>query len=184
MNERKFLTVKAVVILGLLLFVAGGVVRAQSQTVFLVCTWDTSSIFKDKAGKEKFERRFYVSPTVSMTKEKFLEIDRDGDRIEGLCSDYLDKTVISAAADRGERLDTGGQLKVFRNIELSGEDIGSKNMYKFATKEQIEKLRDGSVKEMKEAGRFILSFNWDVTGKSESADLENEKKRTVPTIIH
>ncbi len=157
--------------------------KAKNQTVFLVCTWDTSSIFKDKAGKEKFERRFYVSNTVSMTADEFLRIDRDGDRIEGLCSDYIDKTVLSAAADRGERLDTGGQLKVIRNIELSGEDIGSKNMYKFATKEQVEKRRDDAIKEMKDAGRFIMNFNWDATGKNVEADLEKEKKRTVPTVI-
>ena len=167
----------------LVVLIAGSGLRANAQTVLLVCTWDTSSIFKDKAGKEKFERRMYVSPIVSMTKEAFLEVDRDGDRIEGLCSNYIEKTVLSAAADRGERLDTGGQLKVIRNIELSGEDIGSKNMYKFATKEQIEKLRDAAVKELKEAGRFILNFNWDVTGKNESADLEVEKKRTIPTVV-
>lgn len=167
----------------LVILIAGGTSLAKAQTVLLFCTWDTSSIFKDKAGKEIFERRFYVSSLVSMSKEAFLEVDADGERIEGLCSDYLDRTVISAAVDRGERLDMGGQLKVIRNIELSGEDVGSKNTYKFGTKEQIEKRRDDMTREMKEAGRYILDFNWDVTGKSEIADLENEKKRTVPTVV-
>lgn len=157
-------------------------VQAQDQTVFVVCTWDTSSIFKGKDGREKFERRFYVSNTVSMSKEDFLQIDREGDRIEGLCGDYLEKTVIMAAADRGERVDTSGQLRVLRNIELSGENIGSgKNMYSFATKETIEKKRDAAIKEMLDANRFIMRFNWDVTGKTEAADLANERKRVVPT---
>lgn len=166
-----------------IILIAGNGFRVNAQDVLLVCTWDTSSIFKDKTGNEKFERRFYVSPLVSMSKESFLEADQDGERIEGLCSDYLDRTVIFAAVDRGERLDTNGQLKVIRNIELSGEDVGSKSIYKFATKEQIEKLRDDAVKEMKDAGRSILNFNWDLTGKNEGADLENEKKRTVPTVV-
>jgi len=156
-------------------------VRINAQTVFVACTWDTSSIFKDKAGKEKFERRLYVSPVMAMTKEAFLAVDREGDRIEGLCGDYLDKTVMKAAADRGERLDPGGTLRVRRSLELSGEDIGSKNMYKFATKEDIQKLIDADVKEMIDAGRFIMYFNWDTTGKDEAKDLANEQKRTLPS---
>ncbi len=166
-----------------IVLIAGDGLAANAQTVLLVCTWDTSSVFRDKTGKEKFERRFYVSPVVSMSKEEFLEADRDGERIEGLCTTYLENTVITAAVDRGERLDTSGQLKVIRNIELSGENAGSRSVYKFSTKEQIEKLRDAAVKELKDAGRFILNFNWDVTGNSEIADLESEKKRTVPTVV-
>ncbi len=163
--------------------VGGGAVAARAQTVFLVCTWDTSSIFKGKDGREMFERRFYVSPVVEMNKDEFFGIDRDGDRIEGLCSTYLEKTVISAAADRGERLDTGGTLKVLRNVELSGENLDSTNTYQFSTKEQIEKRKEDAIKEMRSADRVVLSFNWDVTGEKESGDLENEKKRTVPTVV-
>ncbi|MFM9905515.1 MAG: hypothetical protein ACKVQJ_13210 [Pyrinomonadaceae bacterium] len=162
---------------------AVGSVRINAQTVFVACTWDTSSIFKDKAGKEKFERRLYVSPIVSMTQDDFQKVDREGDRIEGLCGDYLDKTVMKAATDRGERLDPGGSLRVRRSIELSGEDIGSKNMYKFATKEDIQKLIDADVKEMIDAGRFIMYFNWDATGKDEAKDLAAEQKRVIPTPV-
>jgi hypothetical protein len=160
---------------------AVGSFRVNAQTVFVACTWDTSSIFKDKVGKEKFERRFYISPIVSMTQADFLTVDRTGDRIGGLCGDYLDKTVMKAATERGERLDPGGSLRVRQSIELSGEDIGSKNMYKYATREDIQKLIDADVKEMVDAGRFIMHFNWDTTYKAEADDYANEKKRTLPT---
>lgn len=160
---------------------AFGSVRINAQTVFVACTWDTSSIFKDKLGREKFERRFYVSPVVSMTHKDFQRIDSTGDRIEGLCGDYLEKTVMKAAADRGERLDPGGQLRVRRSVELSGNNLGSKEMYKFATLEDIQKLIDADSKEMLEANRFIIKFNWDVTGKAIADDLAAEQKRTLPT---
>lgn len=169
---------------GFLLLVSSIVIGSSgvsAQTVYSACVWDTSSIFKDAAGKEKFERRFYVAPIVSMTKDEFLKIDREGDRMEGLCGDYLDKTVAKAAESRGERLDPGGQLKIHRGLELSGEDAGRANMYKFATKEDIQKKVDADITEMKDAGRFIMKFNWDPTGKSEASDLAAEKKRTLPT---
>lgn len=156
--------------------------KASAQTVFVACTWDTSSIFKGKDGREKFERRFYVSPIGSMSQADFLRIDSEGQRIEGLCGDYLEKTVMKAATERGERLDPGGQLRVRRSIELSGEDIGSKNMYKFATKEAIQKQLDADTHEMDDAGRFIMNFNWDVTGKAEADDYAAEKKRLIPTV--
>lgn len=153
-----------------------------AQTVFLICTWDTSSIYEDRTGKEKFERRFYVSPTVSMTKDEFLHIDSEGERIEGLCSQYLENTVILAASDRGERVDTSGHLTVIRNIELSGENLGSKNMYSLATREAVEKKRDDAVKEMTGANRIVMTFNWDLSGKAEADDLAREKKRTLPSV--
>ena len=147
----------------------------------MVCTFDTSSVWK-KDGRDKFERRLYVSNLVSMSKETYLAADSSGNRLEGLCGDYLDNTVNKAATARGERLDTSGQLKIFRNIELSGEDVGRPNPYNFAPKEQVEKKRDDLIKELKEAGRIIYTFNWDTTGANEAADLENEMKRTQPTI--
>lgn len=158
-----------------------GSARINAQTVFVACTWDTSSIYKDKAGREKFERRFYVSPIVTMTTEDFVKVDRTGNRIEGLCGDYLEKTVAKAAADRNERLDPGGSLRVRRSIEDSGEDVGSSHRYNYATREAIQKLIDDDIKEMIDAGRFIMHFNWDVTGKAEAADLKTEQKRTLPT---
>lgn len=157
--------------------------RAQStQTVWLVCSFDTSSIFKGKDGREKFERRFYVSNLISMSKEDFLAVDSTGNRIEGLCGDYLDKTVIKAATARGEKIDTSGTLTIIRNIELSGENIGSPNPYNFAPKEEVEKKRDEHVKDAKDANRVIYTFNWDSTGAKEADDLANEMKRTQPTI--
>ena len=73
-------------------------------------------------------------------------------------------------------------MKIIRNIELSGENLGSPNPYNFAPKEKIEKLRDDAIKEMKDANRIIYSFNRDSTGKNEQADAEDEMKRTSPTI--
>lgn len=162
--------------------VCAGVANARAQTVWLVCTWDTSSVWKDQSGRQKFERRFYVTDLVSMSASDFLKIDRNGNRIEGACGDYLDKTVNKAATARGERLDPSGQLKVIRNMELSGENLGSPNPYSYAPKEKIEKARADATAEMKDANRIIYSFNWDPTGKSEQADYENETKRTGPTI--
>ncbi len=170
-----------------LMLVAGvltgaGTVNVKAQTVWLVCHFDTSSISQDKDGRQKFERRFYVSDLVSISRSDYLRIDRTGARIEGLCGDYLDKTVVKATTERGERLDPSGQLKIIRNIELSGENAGSPNPYNFAPKEKVEQLRDAAIKEMKDANRVIYTFNWDPTGKNEQADAENEMKRTSPTI--
>jgi hypothetical protein len=145
----------------------------------MVCTWDTSSIFKDKAGREKFERRFYVSNTVSMSKEDVLKAESE-DLLTGFCGEYLVKTVEKAALERDETLE-GGSLKVRSSMSLSGEDIGSRNMYSFLTKEEIEKKRDADIKEMLDANRFIMDFNWDMTGKAEAADYAAEKKRVLPT---
>jgi len=170
-------------ILFLLLFICATTaltVSAQEKTVYMVCTWDTSSIFKGKDGREKFERRFYVSNTVSMSPKDYLAKDSEGERLEGLCAAYLTNTVEKAAIDRGEQLENG-TITVIRNIELSGEDAGSRNPYKFGTKEEVEKKRDEQIKDMADAGRFILNFNWDVTGKAEAADLATEKKRILPT---
>ena len=162
--------------------VFAGMANVRAQTVWLVCTWDTSSIWKDQNGREKFERRFYVSPLVSMSARDYLRIDSSGNRIEGLCGDYLDKTVVKATTAGGERLDTSGQLKIIRNIELSGENLGSPNPYNYAPKEKIEKARADAIAEMKDANRVIYTFNWDPSGKNEQADAENEMKRTSPTI--
>lgn len=158
-----------------------GSARINAQTVYVACTWDTSSIYKDKAGREKFERRFYVSPMVSMTTEDFIKADRTGNRIEGVCGDYLEKTVAKAAAEREERLDPGGSLRVRRSIEDSGEDVGSSHRYNYATRDAIQKLIDDDIKEMIDAGRFIMHFNWDVSGKAEPNDLAQERKRTLPS---
>jgi hypothetical protein len=163
-----------------LIFIIAGAVSISAQTVYMVCTWDTSSIFKGKDGRDKFERRFYVSNTVSMSKEDFLKADSEGDRLEGVCAEYLTDTVEKAAIDRGERLENG-TITVIRNIELSGENLGSPNPYKFGTKEDVEKKRDADVKEMLDAGRFVLNFNWDVGRKNEAADYAAEKKRVLPT---
>lgn len=162
--------------------ICASVTYTRAQTVWLVCHFDTSSVWKDKDGREKFERRFYVSGLVSMSREDYLRIDSTGDRIEGLCGNYFDQTVVKATTARGERIDTSGQLKVIRNIELSGEDVGSPNPYNFAPREKVEKLRDEAIKEMKDANRVIYSFNWDPTGKNEQADADNEMKRTSPMI--
>ena len=165
------------VVFAVLVFAAS----AGAQTVYVACTWDTSSIYKDKAGKDKFERRFYVSPVMSMSTEDFMKVDRTGDRIGGLCGDYIDKTVAKAAAERSEKLDPGGQLRLRQSIELSGENLGSAHMYSYATKDSIQKQIDDDTKEMVDAGRLVMKFNWDVTGKAEADDLAAERKRTLPT---
>jgi hypothetical protein len=156
-------------------------VAAQDKTVWVVCTWDTSSIFKGKDGRDKFERRFYVSNLVSMTREEYLKIDSTGDRVEGLCGGYIDNTVMKAAHERSEQIENG-TLTIIRNIELSGEDAGGpKDVYTTHPKADVEKKLAEEIKQMKDAGRFILNFNWDVSGKNEAADYASEKKRTLPT---
>lgn len=182
MNRLKWIKKTVMMFIFAGVIVGAAIVNVRAQTVWLVCHFDTSSIWKDKDGREKFERRFYVSGLVSMSKEDYLRIDSSGGRIEGLCGDYLDKTVVKAATARGERLDTSGQLKIIRNIELSGENLGSPNPYNFAPKEKVEQQRDEAIKEMKDANRIIYTFNWDPTNKNEQADADNEMKRTSPTI--
>jgi hypothetical protein len=182
MNKLKWIKKAVMMFIFAGVIIGAAMVNVRAQTVWLVCHFDTSSIWKDKDGREKFERRFYVSGLVSMSKEDYLRIDSSGGRIEGLCGDYLDKTVVKATTARGERLDTSGQLKIIRNIELSGENLGSPNPYNFAPKEKVEQQRDEAVKEMKDANRIIYTFNWDPTNKNEQADADNEMKRTSPTI--
>src|SRR5882762_8074351 len=80
-----------------------GASTTKSQTVYVVCTWDTSSIYKQTDGKQKFERRFYVTELISLSKESFLGLT-SGKHIEDSCGDYIEATVFKAAAERGERL--------------------------------------------------------------------------------
>lgn len=164
----------------LLLTGAQSAAAQSAQTVWAVCTFDTSSVSKVN-NREKFERRLYVSNLISLSKEEYFALTKN-DQIESACGDYLDKTVNQAAAERGEKLDPGGTLKVIKNIELSGEDIGSPNPYTYGPKEAIEKKLADDIKEAKNFNRVIYSFNWDPTGKNEAADLANEMKRTQPTI--
>src|ERR1700686_2502158 len=90
---NKFKSTKKIVLMLIIgVVICAGRVSVRAQTVWLVCHFDTSSIWKDKDGREKFERRFYVSGLVSMSKADYLRIDSTGERIEGLCGDYLDKT--------------------------------------------------------------------------------------------
>src|ERR1700733_7532127 len=109
---------RKILIAVLVLFISTGLtavnVAAQDKTVWLACTWDTSSIFKGKDGREKFERRFYVSNLVSMTREQYLKIDSTGERLEGLCGGYLDATVMKAAQERNEKIENG-TLTIIRN---------------------------------------------------------------------
>lgn len=49
MNKRLRFTIFAAIALSAVF--AFGSARINAQTVFVACTWDTSSIFKDKAGK-------------------------------------------------------------------------------------------------------------------------------------
>ncbi len=56
--------------------------QTKAQAVWVVCTWDTSSIYKQKDGKEKFERR--------------------GDTIKGNGYPQYDFLVISNGPNKGE----------------------------------------------------------------------------------
>lgn len=172
--KGKFLSV---IILAMLLTFAGAT-AAKAQTVWMVCSFDTSSIIPQAGKQDKFERRFYVTDPISTSKKAFLDADRNPGRIEGSCGDYFEKTVFKAATDRGEKIDTGGTLKVIRNIDHTDDGIG----YKYATKEEIEKIRADAIKEAEDADRVIFNFNWDPSGKNEATDLQNEVKRTAPTL--
>lgn len=177
--SMKQITLTTFFIASLLLLVAGAK-SASAQTVWVACTYDTSSIYK-KNNKEMFERRLYTSGIMSLSKEEYFALTKE-DQIETACGNYLDKTVNQAAAARGEKLDPGGTLKVIKNIELSGEDLGSPNPYMYGPKEAIEKKLADDIKEAKDFNRVIYTFNWDPTGANEAADLANEMKRMQPTI--
>lgn len=150
---------------------------AAQQAVLLSCTYDTSSVYKAKDGSEKFERRFYYTDIVTYSRAEYLRIDSTGDRIEGACGAYFEKTVLKAAADRGEKISDSGTLRVIRNIDMTGNNIGQGDFYKFAPREEVIKKRDEAIKEMKDANRAIIQFNWDPTGAAEAADYAKEAKR-------
>jgi hypothetical protein len=165
--------VEKILVFGFLL-VSAGAFNVSAQTVWAVCRFDTSSIIPQKGEQDKFERRFYVSQLVSLSKSEFLKMDGVPERIEGNCGAYFEKTVYKAATDRGERIDTSGSLKVIRNIEHTDDGVG----YKFSTKEEVQKLIDAEMKEAVDFGRVVYYFNWDVSGKSEADDLKKENNRT------
>lgn len=165
----------ALVALGAVVFLTCAT-TTMAQTVWVACTWDTSSVYKQKDGKEKFERRFYVSEMISTTTNVYVQLTNGVPGLESPCGAYLEKTVLKAAEERGERLESG-TLKVLKNIKDSGEDVGSSNRWSYAPKEKIEQKRAEMIKEMQDAGRVILPFNWDLSGRSEAADLAKERQR-------
>jgi hypothetical protein len=150
--------------------------QIHAQTVWVVCTWDTSSIFHQRDGKEKFERRFYVTDLIQTTTNGYVALTNRVPGLESPCGAYLEKTVMKAAQERGEGIEPG-TLKVIKNIEDSGEDIGSRNRWSYAPKEAVEQKRAEMIKEMQGAGRVIVPFNWDLTGQNEAADLDKERHK-------
>lgn len=165
----------------LIVTMSANVSQAQAQTVWTVCTWDTSSIYKQKDGKEKFERRFYVTDLIATTTQEYVALTNGVPGLENVCGNYLEKTVLKAAEERGERIEPG-TLKVLKNIEDSGEDVGSRNRWTYAPKETIEKKRAEMIKDSQDGGRVIVSFNWDLSGRSEAADLAKERQRAPDNI--
>ena len=157
---------------GAIFVLCAGATRGTAQTVYMVCTWDTSSVYKQKDGKEKFERRFYVTDLIQTTKEVYVEVKKVVPRVEDACADYLERTVAKAAEERGERLESG-TLKVLKNIDTTDDGMS----FKFASREEVEKQRADIVREYQGAGRQILPFNWDLTYDAEGADLAKERQR-------
>ncbi len=154
----------------------------KAQAVWVVCTWDTSSVYHQRDGKEKFERRFYVTDMIQTTTNDYVSLTKGVPGLESPCGDYLEKTVLKAAQDRGEGLESGN-LKVLKNIEDSGEDVGSRNRWSYAPKEKIEQKRNEMIKEMQGAGRVIMPFSWDLSGRNEAADLAKERQRIPGSIV-
>ena len=170
-KRAALLTATAVV-----LFACLSVTKAKAQTVWVVCTWDTSSIYQQKDGKERFERRFYVTDLIQTTTNVYVALTHHVPGLEQPCGEYLDKTVLKAAQDRGEGIESG-TLKVLKNIEDSGEDVGSRNRWTYAPREKIEQKRAEMIKDAKDGGRVIMPFNWDLSGHNEAADLAKERQR-------
>ncbi|HYW70328.1 MAG TPA: hypothetical protein VE961_04805 [Pyrinomonadaceae bacterium] len=163
--------------LALLVFLTcAAATQIKAQTVWVVCTWDTSSIYHQRDGKEKFERRFYVTDMIQTTTNVYVALTNRVPGLETPCGAYLEKTVLKAAQDRGEGIEPG-TLKVIKNIEDSGEDVGSRNRWSYAPKEKVEQKRAEMIKEMQDAGRVIIPFNWDLSGQSEAADLAKERQK-------
>lgn len=170
-RRAALLTVAAVIF-----FTCLNATQVKAQTVWIVCTWDTSSIYQQKDGKEKFERRFYVTDLIQTTTDVYVALTNHVPGLEQPCGQYLEKTVLKAAQDRGEGIESG-TLKVLKNIEDSGEDVGSRNRWTYAPKEKIEQKRAEIIKDAKDGGRVIMSFNWDLSGRNEAADLARERRR-------
>jgi hypothetical protein len=159
-----------------------GAARVSAQAVWVVCTWDTSSVYKQRDGKEKFERRFYVTGLIETNTNTYVALTNHVPGLEQPCGNYLERTVLKAAQDRGEGIESG-TLKVIKNIEDSGEDVGSRNRWSYTPKEKIEQKRAEMIKKMQDAGRVIMPFNWDLTGRNEAADLAKERQRIPGNII-
>jgi len=169
--RRALLLTLAVVILTSL-----SATQSKAQTVWVVCTWDTSSVYNQKDGKEKFERRFYVTEMIQTTTKVYVQLTKGVPGLESACGAYLEKTVLKAAQERGEGLESGTP-KVLKNIEDSGKPVGSRKRWTYTPKAKIEQKRAEMIKEAKDAGRIIMTFNWDLSGRNEAADLAKERRR-------
>jgi len=165
------MTVSAVLFLTCL-----GASQTKAQAVWVVCTWDTSSVYKQRDGKERFERRFYVTDLIQTTTDVYVALTNHVPGLEQPCGAYLEKTVLKAAEERGEGIESG-TLKVLKNIEDSGEDVGSRKRWSYTPKETIEQKRAEMIKELKDAGRVVMAINWDLSGRNEAADLAKERQR-------
>src|SRR3954466_9507987 len=92
-------------VFGVLVFLTSfSATRVTAQAVWVVCTWDTSSVYNQRDGKEKFERRFYVTDLIETTTNVYVAMTNHVPGLEKPCGDYLEKTVLKAAQDRGEGL--------------------------------------------------------------------------------
>ena len=170
-KRAALLTITAIMVL-----VCLSAAKVKAQTVWVVCTWDTSSMYQQKDGKERFERRFYVTDLIQTTTNVYVALTNHVPGLEQPCGEYLEKTVLKAAQERGEGIESG-TLKVLKNIEDSGEDVGSRNRWTYAPREKIEQKRAEMIKDAKDGGRVIMPFNWDLSGHNEAADLAKERRR-------
>src|SRR5580765_8389790 len=94
--------------LAAVIFLAGvNATQIKAQTVWVVCTWDTSSVYYQKDGKEKFERRFYVTDLIQTTTNVYVALTNQVPGLERPCGEYLKKTVVKAAEERGEGIESG-----------------------------------------------------------------------------
>ena len=82
---------------GAVVLLCGAAPKAIAQTVWTTCTWDTSSIYKQKDGKEKFERRFYATDLIATTKEVYVALTKGVPGLEDVCGDYIQRNMSAAA---------------------------------------------------------------------------------------
>jgi hypothetical protein len=139
---------------------------------------DAGVTIHQKSGGDRYERRFYVTPILEVSRADYEKYRLDSINEMGYgwnnLTEYFNDTVDKAAQSRGEEISaSGSDVRIRSNVEM-GNNVGEDYIIK--PRAELEKQREEDIKDARSGDRKIIPFNWDVTGKNKEKDLERETK--------